>query len=120
MASNKTLRGGRLGVQSKENPIGVELSQRQEVEYRCELGHVNTHFFASDTEIPPTWECRCGLPSDLVTPADSISQTVAEITEDEERVVRTHWDMLLERRTIPELEEILQERLAILRAKRAG
>ena len=32
--------------------------------------------------------------------------------------VRTHWDMLLERRSIPELEELLQERLALLRASR--
>jgi len=32
--------------------------------------------------------------------------------------VRTHWDMLLERRSIPELEELLKERLALLRASR--
>ena len=32
--------------------------------------------------------------------------------------MRTHWDMLLERRSIPELEELLEERLALLRAKR--
>ncbi len=29
---------------------------------------------------------------------------------------RTHWDMLLERRTISELEELLDERLGLLRA----
>ena len=29
---------------------------------------------------------------------------------------RTHWDMLLERRTIPELEELLTERLELLRS----
>ncbi|MDP9317855.1 MAG: RNA polymerase-binding protein RbpA, partial [Actinomycetota bacterium] len=28
---------------------------------------------------------------------------------------RTHWDMLLERRSIPELEDILSERLELLR-----
>ena len=33
---------------------------------------------------------------------------------------RTHWDMLLERRSIPELEELLEERLTLLRASRAG
>ena len=32
---------------------------------------------------------------------------------------RTHWDMLLERRTIPELQELLEERLDLLRAKRS-
>jgi RNA polymerase-binding protein len=29
---------------------------------------------------------------------------------------RTHWDMLLERRTTAELEELLQERLGLLRS----
>ena len=32
--------------------------------------------------------------------------------------VRTHWDMLLERRSIPELEELLEERLTLLRESR--
>ncbi|MGB7425370.1 MAG: RNA polymerase-binding protein RbpA, partial [Ornithinimicrobium sp.] len=31
---------------------------------------------------------------------------------------RTHWDMLLERRSIPELEELLEERLTLLRQRR--
>jgi hypothetical protein len=31
---------------------------------------------------------------------------------------RSHWDMLLERRTRAELEELLEERLAYLRARR--
>ncbi|MCB1301287.1 MAG: RNA polymerase-binding protein RbpA, partial [Tetrasphaera sp.] len=30
----------------------------------------------------------------------------------------THWDMLLERRSIPELEELLEERLTLLRQSR--
>jgi hypothetical protein len=33
---------------------------------------------------------------------------------------RTHWDMLLERRSIEELEEILNERLAELKARRTA
>ena len=36
----------------------------------------------------------------------------------ETKAARTHWDMLLERRTRAELEEILQERLEYLRARR--
>ncbi len=32
---------------------------------------------------------------------------------------RTHWDMLLERRSIEDLEEVLAERLALIRAGRA-
>ncbi|WP_300590632.1 RNA polymerase-binding protein RbpA, partial [Microbacterium sp.] len=33
---------------------------------------------------------------------------------------RSHWDMLLERRTIPELEELLEERLAFVRSRRGA
>jgi hypothetical protein len=35
-----------------------------------------------------------------------------------EKAVRTHWDMLLERRSLPELEQILEDRLTILRERR--
>ena len=38
--------------------------------------------------------------------------------EAEAKAPRTHWDMLLERRTRAELEELLQERLELLRARR--
>ncbi|MGI8870016.1 MAG: RNA polymerase-binding protein RbpA, partial [Mycobacteriales bacterium] len=31
---------------------------------------------------------------------------------------RTHWDMLMERRTIADLEEVLAERLELLRERR--
>ena len=34
--------------------------------------------------------------------------------------VRSHWDMLLERRSIGELEELLTERLEMLRAGEIG
>ena len=33
---------------------------------------------------------------------------------------RTHWDMLLERRSKEELEELLKERLDILKTRRRG
>jgi hypothetical protein len=32
---------------------------------------------------------------------------------------RTHWDMLLERRSISELEEVLNERLDMLKQRRS-
>jgi hypothetical protein len=35
-----------------------------------------------------------------------------------EKHQRTHWDMLLERRTIADLEILLEERLALLHAQR--
>jgi hypothetical protein len=33
---------------------------------------------------------------------------------------RTHWDMLLERRSVEELEELLKERLDIIKTRRRG
>jgi hypothetical protein len=36
----------------------------------------------------------------------------------ESKIPRSHWDMLLERRTRAELEELLEERLSYLRARR--
>jgi RNA polymerase-binding protein len=33
---------------------------------------------------------------------------------------RTHWDMLLERRSVDELDELLKERLDLIRTRRRG
>ena len=33
---------------------------------------------------------------------------------------RTHWDMLLERRSVEELEELLKERLDIIKTRRGA
>ncbi|MES1171271.1 MAG: RNA polymerase-binding protein RbpA, partial [Actinomycetota bacterium] len=65
-----------------------------------------------EADVPLSWECHCGALA-LLRDGD---QPEAK----EERQARTHWDMLLERRTIPELEELLEERLVLLRAGRAG
>ena len=63
-----------------------------------------------EAEIPPTWECRCGADAKLKDgPAAEVKPVKAP---------RTHWDMLLERRSIPELEELLEERLTLLRESR--
>ena len=35
--------------------------------------------------------------------------------EKKEKPPRTHWDMLIERRSIPDLEDLLAERLELLR-----
>jgi hypothetical protein len=33
---------------------------------------------------------------------------------------RSHWDMLMERRSVADLEEVLAERLAVIRGQRSG
>jgi hypothetical protein len=67
--------------------------------------------FSIEADIPPTWECRCGASARLLN-GESVPDAKPA------RPPRTHWDMLLERRSIPELEELLAERLALLRASR--
>jgi hypothetical protein len=66
---------------------------------------------AEEADIPPVWECRvCG---------DAALRVDGHLPEAKKsKAVRTHWDMLMERRTVAELEELLQERLTVLRASR--
>jgi hypothetical protein len=59
--------------------------------------------------------CRCGREAAAVNKVPKM----AFVTSVEPRVLRTHWDMLLERRTIADLQELLTERLALLRNQEA-
>lgn len=106
---NPVLRGSRLGSTSYETTHGRELAPRQITAYVCPEGHEFVVPFSDEAEsIPAEWECRqCGKTALLVNgPAPD-----AKVTKH----VRTHWDMLLERRTRAELEDVLAERLAHLR-----
>jgi hypothetical protein len=106
--ADKALRGHGLGSKSLADGAGVELAARQQLSFDCPNGHHFTLVFAEEAELPTEWECsKCGktaLRADGVLPPAK-----------EEKHVRTHWDMLRERRSIPELEEILAERLEQLR-----
>jgi hypothetical protein len=63
--------------------------------------------FAAEADVPPRWECRvCGAIALLRDGEQPEAKPVKH--------VRTHWDMLLERRSVKELEEVLAERLAVL------
>jgi hypothetical protein len=106
--SDKSLRGTRLGAQSLESDAGVEPAARTIAEYRCGKGHVTRIPFSVEAEVPAAWECKCGSEGLLVDG----EKPLAKVT----KPVRTHWDMLLERRSVAELEVLLDERLALLRA----
>jgi hypothetical protein len=108
--AERSLRGTNLSWLSFESDEGVTFSERQLVSYTCPEGHVSELPFSVEAEIPPLWECRCGLDAKLNDGPEPEAKNVKH--------VRTHWDMLLERRTVPELEELLEERLALLREKR--
>ena len=108
--AERSLRGSRLGALSMETDENVVPSERQITTYLCPNGHVIELPFSVEAEIPPTWECRCG--------ADAKLKDGVEVEAKAVKPVRTHWDMLLERRSIPELEELLEERLTLLRESR--
>lgn len=111
--ADRSLRGTGLGSKSFEDETGVEFAARQEVGYVCTNKHEFSLTFAVEAEIPAIWECpRCGAES------VRLDGTKAEVKE--EKPTRTHWDMLRERRSIPELEELLAERLDLLRSGELG
>ena len=111
---SESMRGTRLGALSYERDEHVQPAERLPVQYDCPKGHRTVVPFSVDAEdIPLTWDCRCGRDATVVTDVPNL----AKPDERAERHVRTHWDMLLERRTIADLEELLEERLALLHAK---
>ena len=111
--AERTLRGARLGGQSFEDERGIEFAARQRVAYVCAQGHEFDIPMAAEAEIPALWECpRCG--------AESLGSDGQRPEAREEKAVRTHWDMLRERRSIAELEDLLAERLDLLRSGAVG
>lgn len=110
--SDRSLRGMRLGSQSMETEAGVEPAPRQRVEYRTEDGERVFVTFAQEAEIPAIWTAKSGKEAYLVN-GESNHEKAAE------KPARTHWDMLMERRSMEELEETLQKRLEIYRERHA-
>jgi hypothetical protein len=106
--SDRSMRGTRLGTQSLESESGVEPAARQAVRYVCPNGHTVVVPLSVEADVPALWECRCG--------AQALRED-AELPEAKAtKPARTHWDMLMERRTTAELEALLEERLALLRS----
>ena len=83
-------------------------ADRIEITYTCPTDHEFTRVFAADASVPAAWDCphcgrnaSCGFTQSSETPVDDGP--------------RTHWDMVLERRTTEELAEMLAERVAQMR-----
>jgi RNA polymerase-binding protein len=109
--AERALRGTRLGATSYENDRNTDLAPRQEVAFDCPKGHRFSVPFAAEAEVPAKWECRvCG--------ATAVTATGDETSAAKAKPPRSHWDMLMERRSISDLEEVLAERLAIIRGQR--
>lgn len=106
--ADRTLKGVGLGAKSFEDEEGIDFAARQEIGFDCPNQHHFTVTFSLEAELPTQWECsRCGQ---VAVRSDG---SVGE--EKEAKPQRTHWDMLLERRSIGELEELLREQLGKLR-----
>jgi thioesterase domain-containing protein len=105
----------RLGTQSLQSEEGVEFSPRKRSTYRTAEGTTFEVVFAADAEVPGVWESPKSGQEGVLLDADG-DPVVSEQVE--AKIPRSHWDMLLERRTRAELEELLQERLDFLRARR--
>lgn len=110
LVADRALRGMQIGSKSLESEEGVVFADRRGANYMCSNGHSFTIQISVEAEVPATWECRCGALADLV--GDGAN------SEDDKNLKpqRTHWDMLLERRSLEELETLLQEQLEAYRS----
>lgn len=106
--AERTLRGMKIGANSMETEVGVEFAARVEAVYDCPDGRVLVIPFAEEAEIPPVWEAPGG--------GEALLRNAERPEPKAGKKQRTHWDMLLERRSIPELEDLLAERLELLRS----
>jgi rubredoxin len=107
--AERALRGSRLGAQSYETDAGIEMAPRQSVTYDCAHGHRFAMPFSLEADVPEVWECTvCG--------SEALRMDGTRPEPKAGKPARTHWDMLLERRSVKELEVLLAERLEQLRA----
>ena len=109
---SESMRGTRLGAVSYEREEAVAPAERLPTVYLCQAGHRTLVPFSVEAEeIPYEWTCRCGQ--------TATRPHVQPPAAKPERHLRTHWDMLMERRTIADLEELLAERLELLHSHQA-
>lgn len=78
-----------------------DFAKRADAAYHCPAGHTFTLTFAAGVTQPATWDCRhCGQLAQLAggkllaPPADP---------------VRSHWDMVRERRSLDDLASLLNQ-----------
>ena len=110
--ADRVLRGSRLGAVSYETDRDHDLAPRRIVQDQAGNGEIFDVPFADDAEIPSKWPCKNGMEGTLLEGAAP--------EEKKAKPPRTHWDMLLERRSEEELEVLLNERLDLLKKRRRG
>ncbi|MDK6492459.1 MULTISPECIES: RNA polymerase-binding protein RbpA [Corynebacterium] len=108
--ADRVLRGSRMGAVSYETDRDHDLAPRRMAKYQTPNGEVFEVPFADEAEIPEEWMCKNGQTGTLMEGEGVESKPT--------KPPRTHWDMLLERRSIEELDVLLEERLEQLRKRR--
>ena len=108
--ADRVLRGSRMGAVSYETDRDHDLAPRQMVKYRTEDNEIFEVPFADDAEIPQERLCKNGKMGTLVEGEGTEAKPA--------KPPRTHWDMLCERRSMDELQELLDERIDALRKRR--
>ncbi|MFD5629376.1 MULTISPECIES: RNA polymerase-binding protein RbpA [unclassified Streptomyces] len=110
MASGNAIRGSRVGAGPMGEAERGESAPRLRISFWCSNGHETVPSFASDAQVPDTWDCpRCGFPAgqDQENPPDPPR------TEP----YKTHLAYVRERRSDADGEAILAEALAKLRGE---
>ncbi|AIJ16509.2 MULTISPECIES: RNA polymerase-binding protein RbpA [Streptomyces] len=110
MASGNAIRGSRVGAGPMGEAERGESAPRLRISFWCSNGHETQPSFASDAQVPETWDCpRCGFPAgqDRDNPPDPPR------TEP----YKTHLAYVRERRSDADGEAILAEALAKLRGE---
>ena len=112
MAGGNAIRGSRVGAGPMGESERGEHAPRVRVSFWCAHGHETRPSFASDAEVPDSWDCpRCGLPAG----PDRTNAPAPPKTEP----YKTHLAYVKERRSDHEAATILSEALQALRDRRA-
>ena len=115
--SEKRLRGTRLGAISFETEEGVDFVATQIVTFRTEDGDEFQVTFMDGIDLPFEWiSPHTGKTGRRLDAKGKPVQGVDPNAPTPPAPTVTHWEQLLKRRTIEELEVILAERRAEMRA----
>ncbi len=117
--SERKLRGSTLGRISFENEIGAEMAPRQTANYETAGGERFSIVFDAEAELPYEWVSpHTGQIGRLLTIKGAKVLGIDPNAPAPTPPTVTHWEQLMKRRTVEELEVLLAERIAILRERR--
>ena len=114
--------GGRLSLVTVN---GESLSETpRQVTYACPNGHDLVVPLFAEAHVPQMWECIRHRQLASLTGQDDLigaGAVIADLVAARSQVTnKTHWEQVQARRTTHELEDLLAERLALLRDRRSG